>query len=74
LLRIKIFQQASKLPLPESFKSQLDLIWKFPFAWPLPIPPDLNAVDSDTVKQITSESLMDATYTHTIDDEGSKID
>lgn len=74
LLRIKMFQQASKLPLPEAFKSQLDLIWKFPFAWPLPIPPDLNAVDTDTIKQVTSESLMDATYTHTIDDEGSKID
>ncbi|MBY0555217.1 general secretion pathway protein GspK [bacterium] len=74
LLRIKMFQQANKFPLPESFKSQLDLIWKFPFAWPLPIPADLNAVDTDTIKQVTSESLMDATYTHTIDDEGSKID
>ena len=74
LLRIKLFQQANKIQMPEEFKSQLDLLWKFPFAWPLPIPPDLNAVDSDSMKKISAESLMDATYTHTIEDEGSKID
>ncbi len=74
LLRIKLFQQASKLPLPESFASQLDLLWKFPFAWPLPLPTDLNSVDKDIMTQITGQSLMDASYTHTIIDEGSKID
>ena len=74
LLRIKLFQQAAKLPLPEAFASQLDLIWKFPFAWPLPVPAELNAVDRDTMKEVSAESLMDSSYTHTIDDEGSKID
>ena len=74
LLRIKLFQQASALPIPDEYKSQVDLIWKFPFAWPLPISDDLNSVDKDTMKQITSESLMDASYSHTIEDEGSKID
>ncbi len=74
LLRIKLFQQASKLPLPESFASQLDLIWKFPFAWPLPLPADLNSVDKEIMSQISGESFMDATYTHSIEDEGSKID
>jgi general secretion pathway protein K len=74
LLRIKLFQQASALPIPEDYKSQLDLIWKFPFAWPLPISDDLNSVDKDTMKGITSESLMDSSYAHTIEDEGSKID
>ncbi len=74
LLRIKLFQQASRLPLPEAFASQLDLIWKFPFAWPLPIPKDLNAVDKDMMQEKSSESLFDASYTHTIEDEGSKID
>lgn len=74
LLRIKLFQQASQLQVPEAYKSQLDLIWKFPFAWPLPIPEDLNAVDKDTMKDISTDSLMDGTYTHTIEDEGSKID
>jgi general secretion pathway protein K len=74
LLRIKLFQQATQLPLPESYASQIDLIWKFPFAWPLPVPADLNSVDKDLMKKTTAESLMDATYTHTIEDEGSKID
>jgi general secretion pathway protein K len=74
LLRIKLFQQASQLPLPESYASQIDLIWKFPFAWPLPVAPDLNSVDKEMMQKTTGESLMDATYTHTIEDEGSKID
>lgn len=74
LLRIKLFQQASALPIPDDYKGQLDLIWKFPFAWPLPVSDDLNSVDKDTMKQITAESLMDTSYTHTIEDEGSKID
>lgn len=74
LLRIKLFQQAAKLPLPESFASQLDLIWKFPFAWPLPVSADLNSVDKEMMETTTKESLFDATYTHTIEDEGSKID
>lgn len=74
LLRIKLFQQASALPIPEDYKGQLDLIWKFPFAWPLPISDDLNSVDKDTMKEITSGSLMDSSYSHTIEDEGSKID
>ncbi|MGZ3724246.1 MAG: general secretion pathway protein GspK [Pseudobdellovibrio sp.] len=74
LLRIKLFQQASALPLPDAYKSQLDLIWKFPFAWPLPAPAELNSVDKEAMGKITGESLMDGTYTHTIEDEGSKID
>ncbi len=74
LLRIKLFQQASKLALPPGFANQIDQIWKFPFAWPLPIPPNLNGVDRDTMKKLSSESLMDGSYTHSIEDEGSKID
>ncbi len=74
LLRIKIFQQASQLPIPESFRSQLDQLWKFPFAWPLPIMEDLNSVDRDSIKQTTAKSLMDMQYSHFIEDEGSKID
>lgn len=74
LLRIKIFQQATQLPLPESMSSQINLIWQFPFAWPLPASEDLNSVDKDLMNEVTGESLMDATYFHTIEDEGSKID
>lgn len=74
LLRVKIFQQASRLSLPAGFASKLDQIWQFPFAWPLPISADVNTVDRDTYNQLAKESLMDASYTHEISDEGSKID
>lgn len=74
LLRVKLFQQASNLQLPPGFSGQLDQIWKFPFAWPLPITEDVNAVDRESMQQVIAESFMDASYTHTIEDEGSKID
>ncbi len=74
LLRIKLFQQASRFPLPPAFATQLDQIWKFPFAWPLPSPPEMNSVAKESMDKLAKESLMDATYTHTIEDEGSKID
>ncbi len=74
LLRIKLFQQATRSPLPPAFASQLDQIWRFPFAWPLPSPPDMNSVAKESMEKLAQESLMDATYTHTIEDEGSKID
>lgn len=75
LLRIKIYQQAVRNELPESFMEIVDRIgWKDPFAWPLPIPENLNAVDKDSYEETQASSLMDATYYHTIEDEGSKID
>lgn len=75
LLRIKIYQQAqSKFGAQLGNSPLLDQIWKFPFAWPLPIPAELNAVDKDSFKKIFSESSMDSSYLVTIEDEGSKID
>ena len=74
LLRVKMFQQVSQISVPENIAPYVDQIWKFPFAWPLPIPPDLNLVDKGTIQDTVAESLMDTTYTHTIEDEGSKID
>lgn len=75
LLRIKIYQQAqSKFGAQLGNNPLLDQIWKFPFAWPLPIPDELSAVDKDSFKKIFSESSMDASYIVTIEDEGSKID
>lgn len=74
LLRVKLFQQASRLSLPPGFSKYIDEIWKFPFAWPLPISADVNSVDKEAMQKTNSESFMDATYTHTIEDEGTKID
>lgn len=75
LLRIKIYQQAqAKLGSQLGNSKMLDQIWQFPFAWPLPIPDDLSAVDKDSFKKMVTESSMDASYIVTIEDEGSKID
>lgn len=75
LLRIKIYQQAqNKLGAQLGNSPLLDKIWQFPFAWPLPIPDELSAVDKDNFKKIFKESAMDAAYMVTIEDEGSKID
>ncbi|MGZ3775496.1 MAG: general secretion pathway protein GspK [Pseudobdellovibrionaceae bacterium] len=75
LLRIKIYQQAqSKFGAQLGNSPLLDQIWKFPFAWPLPIPAELSAIDKDNFKKLTKESAMDASYMVTIEDEGSKID
>ena len=76
LLRIKIYQQASTkfASMLGSNSALLQEIWRFPFAWPLPIPPELNAVDKESFTDATKESMMDASYLVTIEDEGSKID
>jgi general secretion pathway protein K len=74
LLRVKIFQQTARLPLPPGLAGQLDQIWKFPFAWPIPIDKDVNSVAKDSMAKSNKESFMDGSYSHTIEDEGSKID
>ena len=75
LLRIKIFQQArNKLGAQLGNSPLLDKIWQFPFAWPMPIPDELSAIDKDNFKKIFKESALDSAYAATIEDEGSKID
>lgn len=76
LLRIKTYQQAQSQFGKQlgGASEMLDQIWKMPFAWPVPIPPDLNAVDKDAINQTIKDSVMDASYSVTIEDEGSKID
>jgi len=74
LLRVKVYQQASKMNLPPGFAQQLNQIWSFPFAWPLPISNDMLSNAKDDIEGLTKESLFDGNYTHTIMDEGSKID
>lgn len=76
LLRIKLYQQASKqlANAPAEYKSQLDMIWSFPFAWPPVLPSDSMEMDKSTLDDLVKNSTMDATYTLSISDEGSKID
>lgn len=75
LLRLHIYKKAMAAfgaQIPD--KSKLDLIWSTPFAWPPPVPADLNAVDKDSVADSVKTSLMKSTYIANISAEGSKID
>jgi len=74
LLRIKVYQQASRMPLPPGFSKQLNMVWSFPFAWPLPIAAETSLAAKDDIEGAAKTSIFDGQYTHTITDEGSKID
>lgn len=74
LFRIKVYQQVANANLPPSFASQINQIWSFPFAWPLPLASDATIIDKDGVEKNTKEALFQGSYSHSISDEGSKID
>lgn len=76
LLRLKIYQTVmSKMNgKMGSMGNYVDMIWQFPFAWPLPVPPEADSVTKADVKKMVKESSMDASFTTSIQDEGSKID
>ncbi len=74
LLRIKVYQQASRMNLPPGFAQQINMVWSFPFAWPLPIGPDASIAAKDDIEGAAKASIFDGQYTHTITDEGSKVD
>jgi general secretion pathway protein K len=76
LLRIKTYQQAQGQfgKMLGGHAEMLDMIWNKPFAWPLPITEDMLTPDKEALKKLQKESYMDASYTVTIEDEGSKID
>lgn len=75
LLRIKTYQQAQQFA--KNLGSNADMvneIWKMPFAWPMPAPPEMSGMEKDALQKITKDSFLDASYVVTIEDEGSKID
>jgi general secretion pathway protein K len=76
LFRIKLYNRVQK-QLGKQMGSQvklLDMIWSFPFSWPLMIPTEASSVDKELVNDTIEKSLMDASYSTSISDEGSKID
>lgn len=74
LFRIKLYQQVQNLLGGTVDQSMLDQVYKFPFAWPLPAPKEMNSIDKDDINKVVKESLMVGTYFTTIEDEGSRID
>lgn len=78
LLRVKIYQtvmnQMGSNPAAGGIAEYVDEIWRFPFAWPLVMPTELNAVETQMAKDAVQDTFMDASYSISIQDEGSKID
>lgn len=74
LLRIKAYQQASQLPLPAGFSSQLDQIWQMPFAWPMALSAEASTINKEDIAGTLKEALFKGEYSQDIIDEGSKID
>ncbi|MDZ4678254.1 MAG: type II secretion system protein GspK [Oligoflexia bacterium] len=55
-------------------KSQLDMIWQFPFAWPPMLPGDASTFDKDEIQSTIKKSYIDGAFATSIEGEGAKID
>lgn len=76
LIRVKLYNKIQR-QLGSKMGAQakmLDLIWSFPFAWPLMAPDGATEVDKGMIKDTMGESKMDGSYSINITDEGSKFD
>lgn len=88
LLRLLIYKEAqkslqknkSKLPkeakavIDSMLPSLLDMIWRAPVVWPLPIPDYLLEGEKREMRKLTEESLIRGSYLSQIKPEDGKID
>jgi len=89
LLRIKAYRQATQKVqeftagqnIPAEFKqqiaqkaSQLEQIWKFPLAWPPPLPEEASSFDKSTFQDALTGSLLEAEFASGITPESGRID
>ena len=56
------------------FQSAVDLIWKFPFQWPPPIPGKASSQTQEDLVEIKDTSFMQAQFITSIEPENSRID
>ena len=76
LLRInayKVVQQRFGSQLGAN-KSDLDMIWSFPFAWPPILPAEAGSFDKEAVKKVMKETFIDGTFQTQIEGESGKVD
>jgi general secretion pathway protein K len=55
-------------------KSQLDLIWQFPFVWPPILPPEMSPFDKDNIEKAVKKSYIEGQFATGIESESGKID
>ncbi len=78
MLRILLYRKVL-VQFGDQLKGQqklTNMIWQFPFAWPIVPPKSVNRVESEEIGDAVSESLMGQNqgFTTSIESEGSKID
>jgi len=79
LLRVRTYKklaaQFTRLPAEMQFiRSYLDLIWRFPFQWPLLIPDGLDTINTEEWLTIQDNSFMQAGFITSIQPAVSRID
>ena len=77
ILRVKSYIKVIKSNnnIMNQMRPYVDLIWKFPFQWPPPIPTELDSITAEEFSKINSSSFMQkASFITFIEPESSKID
>ena len=78
LLRVLMYRQAQSLIGDKAsapvIRTYLDLLWSFPFAWPLPISNIESEAEKEEIQKLLDESFLKAKYSSTITPEDGKID
>ena len=77
LLRLKSYLKVNSLHAKQidPIRAYIDLIWRFPFQWPPPVPDGMNTVTASAINNVTKNSLMQsAEFITSIEPETSRID
>ena len=78
LLRVLMYRQARSLigekAATPMVRPYLDLLWSFPFTWPLPVSNIESTAEREEVKKLLDESSLKTSYSITITPEDGKID
>ena len=77
ILRVKSYIKVIKSNnnIMNQMRPYIDLIWKFPFQWPPPIPKELDSITAEEFSKINNSSFMQkASFITFIEPESSKID
>lgn len=54
-------------------QEQLDMIWNFPFVYPIPVASSLNQIQAETIKKFHEENVLHGSFNLTINNISNKI-